>query len=257
MVGMLPVPSAFARLHRLAVISALIVFGGLTAAAIGIEPADSASVRVLGAAAPASPTCTPEDCLVEARVTGFGARIGTARKPFRAPFPGRIVAWSIKLGKPSKRDADCLSNGCRVGDSVFEGFGGQAKARLVILKPVVKMIKQGRPVYRLVARSPVERLTPYFSTTTTFTLERPLKVPKGAVAALAIPTWAPVWSGVTGSVWRASRVKSEKRGGCLTGGGANIEAGSPQVRLGSKRRYGCTYTSRLLYSATLVRRPSS
>jgi hypothetical protein len=240
MVGMVPVPSVLARLQRLAVISALVAFGGLGAAAIGIENADSASVRVLGAAAPAVPSCTPEDCLVEAKVTGFGARIGTAKKPFRAPFPGRIVAWSIKLGKPSKRDADCLTDGCRVGDSVFQGFGGQAKARLVILKPVIKMIKQGRPVYRLSSRSPVERLTPYFGTTTTFTLERPLKVPKGSVAALAIPTWAPVWAGVTGSIWRASRVKSEKRGGCIVEGFANIEAGSPQLRIGSKRRYGCT-----------------
>src|SRR5918996_808304 len=116
--GMHPVPSVVARLQRRAVICALVVFGGLSAAAT------------------ATPSCSPDRCLVEAKVTGFGARIGTARKPFRAPFPGRIVAWSIKLGKPDKRDADCLTNGCRVGDRVFEGFGGQAKARLVILKPV-------------------------------------------------------------------------------------------------------------------------
>jgi hypothetical protein len=256
---MAPVPHLFARLHRLAVLIAIVVFAALAAVALATGPADAARVTVLGAAAPAKPSCpdAADRCVVEARVTGFQTKIGNIKKPFVAPFPGRVVAWSVKLGRPDGNSEECFSEGCEVGDETFEGFGGPARARLAILRPVTKEIKAGHPIYELVEQSPIEELKPFFGTTITFTLEHPLKMKKGHIAALTIPTWAPVFAGIGGSTWRASRQPTTKRGGCIKGGGANINAGSPHQKVGKRRRYGCTYQSRLLYSASLVRRPGS
>jgi hypothetical protein len=265
MSSMAPVPHVFARLQRLAVRTALIIVAGVTAIAYGPTLADAAKVAVLGAGPPQKPSCPNVDdaCFVEARVTGFQTSIGATRKPFVARFPGRVVAWSIKLGRPSSKDNRCFSNGCTVGNDEFPGFGGPARARLAILKPIRKKIKAGQPVYELKRQSPVENLAPFFGTTTTFTLQKPLPIGKGNIAALTITTWAPVFVGGLSSSygWRASRNPTKKRGGCTIGTGANqsanIRAGSPQQAVGKTRRYACAYrTNRLLYSATMVKRPS-
>ena len=258
-------PHVFARLQRLAVITALIVSAGIAAVAYGPALADAARVHVLGAGPAHKASCPNRDdaCFVEARVTGFQTQLGKTKKPFRARVPGRVVAWSIKLGRPSAKDNRCFSNGCTVGNSEFAGFGGPARARLAILKPNRKKFKQGRPVYKLLRQTPVENLAPFFGTTTTFTLQRPLKIARGQIAALTIPTWAPVFVGGLSSKygWRASRNPTKKRGGCTIGRGANqsanIRAGSPHQGVGKERRYACVYrTNRLLYSVTMAQRPA-
>jgi len=261
---MAPVPHVFARLQRLAILTALIVFAAVSGIAFGPGLANAARVAVLGAGPPQKPSCPNVDdaCFVEARVTGFQTSIGKTRKPFVSPFPGRVVAWSIKLGRPSSKDNRCFSNGCTVGNEEFAGFGGPARARLAILKPIKKKIRQGRPVYELKRQTPVEELQPFFGTTITFTLQKPLPIKKGNIAALTIPTWAPVFVGGLSDNygWRASRNPTKKRGGCTVGSGANqsanIRAGSPHQAIGKTRRYACAYkTNRLLYSVTMVKRP--
>ena len=263
---MAPAPSIYARLQRLAILTALVVSTGIAGIAYGPALADAARVAVLGAGPPQKPSCPNADdaCFVEARVTGFQTTMGKTRKPFVARFPGRVVAWSIKLGKPSSKDNRCFSNGCTVGNNEFPGFGGPARARLAILKPNKKKIRAGRPVYQLVRQTPTEDLAPFFGTTTTFTLQRPLAIKKGQIAALTIPTWAPVFVGGLSSSygWRASRNPTKKRGGCTIGRppnqSANIRAGSPHQAIGKERRYACAYkTNRLLYSATMVKRPGN
>lgn len=262
---MAPVPHAYARLQRLAVLTALVIFTAIAAVAYGPALADAARVVVLGSGPPQKASCPNRDdaCFVEARVTGFQTSIGSKRKPFVAPFPGRVVAWSIKLGSPSSKDNTCFSSGCEVGSKTFPGFGGPARARVGILKPNRRAIKNGKPLYKLVRQTPVEELKPFFGTTTTFTLQNPLKIGKGQIAALTIPTWAPVFvGGLSRSyAWRASRAPTKKRGGCTIGQGvnqsANLKAGSPHQVVGKERRYGCVYrTNRLLYSVTMVRRPA-
>lgn len=203
-------------------------------------------VRVLGAAKPVKASC-PTECLVEARVTGFQTRIGRARKPFVVPAHGRIVAWSIKLGRPGKKHL-----------RFFNRTFGPSQARISILKPV-RVRRRGRPAklkYRLLRQSPAQSLRPFFGTITTFGLERSLPVRKGNVVALTIPTWAPAFAAVGPARWRASRAPTKNRGPCvLKRGLANIEAGGPHERKGSQRRYGCVYRdSRLLYTARFVRR---
>lgn len=203
-----------------------------------------AEAKVLGAAAPAEASC-PANCVVEARVTGFQTAVGRARNPFRVPAHGRIIAWSIKLGSPVKEDA-----------KFFNEKFGRSEARISILKPI--RVRRGRrPAklrYRLLRQGPIQDLQPFFGETTTFGLSEPLRVRKGNIVALTMPTWAPVFSTGQDGKWRASRAPSDKRGPCsLRGGMANLEAGEPHQRPGSQRRYGCVYNgARLLYTARFV-----
>jgi hypothetical protein len=251
--GMGPVPHVFARLHRLGVVAAVSAFAVTAAIALATN-AGAAKVTVIGAAAPVKPSC-PNECQVVARVTGFQTAIGARKKPFVAPFRGRIVAWSIKLGRPEQKDYNCLTNGC----GSFPSFG-EPRARLSILKPLRKEIRAGRPKYRLLRQSPVEDLKPFLGTTTTFTLGQPLKVGKGQIVALSAPTWAPAFAINQGrSRWRGSR----KRRRCANTNNSKVNAeqaraGSAHQGVGTDRTYACAYGgARLLYSATMVKRPRS
>jgi hypothetical protein len=251
--GMGPVPHAFARLHMFGVLSAISAFAVIAVIALATN-AGAAKVTVLGAATPVKPSC-PSNCQVIARVTGFQTAIGTRKKPFVAPFRGRIVAWSIKLGRPESRDYNCLTDGC----GSFPAFG-EPRARLSVLKPLRKEIRAGRPLYKLLRQSPVEDLKSFLGTTTTFTLGHPLKIGKGQLVALSAPTWAPAFAVNQGnSSWRGSRKR--RRCANTSNGRVNAEqarAGRAHQAVGTDRIYACAYGgARLLYSATVVRRPGS
>jgi hypothetical protein len=243
---------ASARLHRLAVALAVAVFAGLLAAVLGAGNAGAAArVVVLGAAAPATPSC-PTTCQAVGKTTGFQTSITGARSPFVVSFRGRVVAWSIKTGAPSTKPNP--NNGNQSDYDFFtKTFGGAPKARISVLKPIMKQIKAGHPIYKLKSQSPIEDLTPYLGQTTTFTLDAPLRVKPNNIVALTVPTWAPAFAinQSANTKWQASR----KRGKCNET--ADILAGTPQDALGSQRAYGCVYnTARLLYSATVVADPN-
>ncbi|MGH2923709.1 MAG: hypothetical protein ACRDKH_06755 [Solirubrobacterales bacterium] len=226
------------RLHRFTVALAAVVFTAVLAATVATGTA-VAKPLVLGAAAPATPACPTDPCEAIGKTTGFQIRIGKLKNPFSAPSPGRVVAWSIKLAAPQQTQTD-----------FFTGFfGGPPRARLSILKPINKKIKDGKPFYKLKSQGPVEELTPFLGTTTTFTLQQPLTVRKGQIVALTVPTWAPAFAVNLGDrvAWRGSR----KKGKCTTR--EDIKAGRPHETAGQDRLYGCVFkTARLLYSATVV-----
>ena len=245
-----------ARLHRLGVVFAAIVFAVVAGIAFGTGTATAAPrVAVLGAAAPAAPAC-PINCQAIARTTGFQVAIDAAKSPFVVPYTGKVVAWSIKLGAPSSKAVEGESQSQL---SFFNDEFGASSARLSVLKPVMKKVKQGKPIYKLKAQAPVELLEPYFGTTSTFTLKAPIKVKQNQILALTIPTWAPALSvGQSGqSVWQASR----KRSRCGTSPKTALEdtrAGRAQEAIGRDRAYGCVYkTARILYSATIVKSPNA
>jgi len=233
-----------ARLHILSVRVAVIAFAATLAVALGTGRAGAApKVVVLGAAAPASPAC-PEACQAIGKVTGFQQQIGQKKNPFRVPSSGMLVAWSIKLAAPNQTQMDFFKN----------FYGGPPEARISVLKPIQKQIKAGKPIYKLKSQSPVEDLTSYLGTTTTFTLQAPLRVKTGQIVALTSKTWVPAFAVnlAKDSVWRAGR----QRGKCTNAD--DIKAGSAHETLGQDRLYGCIYkTARLLYSATLVPDPNS
>jgi hypothetical protein len=250
---------AFARLHRFAVLIAVVVFAGMLAAALGIGNAvGAAKIAVLGAAAPANPSCPEDPCQAIVKTTGFQTAIGANKSPFAAPYPGRIVAWSIKLSSPSTTRKQGQS------ESQMEFFNkfadGPPQARLSVLKPIRKKIKAGKQIYKLKSQSPIEELSPFLGTTTTFTLQSPLKINTGQIAALTVPTWAPAFALGQGKEtgWRASRVRTA----CgttknPTDAESQIKAGTPHEAVGTQRAYGCPYnTARLLYSATIVGAPT-
>ena len=210
--------------------------------AIGTASAGAAQTIILGAAKPANASC-PDDCLVEARVTGFQTSIGNLKNPVVAPEDGEIVAWSLKQGKPRKADRRAFN----------EEFG-PPKARIGILRAVPGKSNPTR--YKLLRQSPVEGLGPFFGATTTFSLDVPLPIRKGEIVALTIKSWAPAFAvGQSAATeWMASRRPTNKRGGCTDDEGrANVDAGAPQTKKGTQRPYGCDYDrARLLYSATFL-----
>jgi hypothetical protein len=230
-----PIPRAFALLALSCVIAAVLAAGS----------SSGASAILLGSGGPVEASC-PTDCLVEARVTGYQTSIEGSSNPFVAPAAGRIVSWSMKLGLPEKTDI-----------KVFNKRFGESKARLSILKPVRSKADRSRGrKYMLLRQSKAERLRPHFGKTANFTLPRPLKVNRGHVVALTLPTWAPAFSVEQSDLsrWRASRSPTRKRGKCFTKGGfANLRAGAPHQKLGSERAYGCSFRgARLLYWATFM-----
>jgi hypothetical protein len=243
---------AFARLQKVAVVVAVTVFAAVLAAVLATGQASGAArVVVLGAAAPATPSC-PTTCQAIGKTTGFQTSIAGARNPFVARFRGRIVAWSIKTGAPSTKP-NPQNNNQSDFDFFVKTFGGTPKARISVLKPIMKQIKAGHQIYKLKSQSPVEDLSQYLGQTTTFTLDTPLRVKPNNIVALTVPTWAPAFAinQAANTKWQASR----KRGKCNNT--ADILAGTPQDALGSQRAYACTYnTARLLYSATVVADPN-
>ncbi|HEU4980352.1 MAG TPA: hypothetical protein VFT14_03980 [Solirubrobacterales bacterium] len=251
-----------ARLHRCEgaprgatrswLVVAVAVFAATLAIVLGTGAAGAAPrVVVLGAATPATPSC-PTNCQAVGKTTGFQTGITGARNPFVVPFRGRVVAWSIKTGAPSTKPNP---NNDNQSDMEFfnKTFGGAPSARIAVLKPIMKKVKAGKPIYKLKSQSPVEPLSDFLGQTTTFTLDTPLRVKPNNVVALSVPTWAPAFA-INQSAdtrWQASRKKTA----CTNT--ADILAGTPQEEVGSERAYGCVYkTARLLYSATVVADPN-
>src|SRR3954453_23673795 len=166
---------ALARLHRLCIAVALSVFAALlTAGPETGQAAGAARVAVPGAAAPATPSC-PTTCQAVGKTTGFQTSITGARNPFAVSFRGRIVAWSIKTGAPSTKPNPNNNNQSDY-DFFTKTFGGTPKARISGLKPIMKQIKAGHPIYKLKSQSAAEDLSGFLGQTTSFTLDTPLRV---------------------------------------------------------------------------------
>ena len=241
--------------------------------------ADSAPLRVvvLGAGVdnvkPDCPASNAKQCQVVGRVTGFQSLSGEFVKPFQAPFEGKIVSWTVSLGHPRARARGNFGNEV----SFFNQFFGEpSQARIGVLRKV-----QGTkpPKYRLVRQSPIQVLNPYFGEKIEFALDHPLGAARGDMIGLTIPTWAPAFfharaceigpdgqeidpgqcaAMVGDNAWRASR----RDGRCQFNAEdpdrleAQIEKSRPHQKIGAEREYGCYYRSaRLLYSATLVKKP--
>ena len=202
----------------------------LVAALVTAVPASATIVEVGRTDVP--PACPASPCLAVSRTTGYQIKVADERGSFVVPENGKIVAWTIALGKPTDEQISFFD----------KGLGGPASARLTILRP-------GRTLYsRVVSQSPIQQLAPYFGQTVQFPLGRALNVKKGYVIALTVPTWAPALTPLLTdhSSWRASRPK----GKCDDTGTQTAQSALKKVA-----QYHCLYKARLTYSATLVTRP--
>ena len=209
----------------------------ILAAAIALAaaaPAPAAIIEVGKIAAEHAPSCPTSPCLAVSRTTGYQAKVGTERGLFVVPQDGKIVAWTITLGKPGPKQVDFFN----------QNLGGPSSARITVLKPRKKLFSV------VTGQGPVQQLEPFFGTTVQFPLGRALNVRKGYVVALTVPTWAPALAVGLGndSSWRASRAK----GRC-----DNTSTQTAQQALGASVQYRCLYrTARLTYSATLITTPT-
>ena len=245
----------------------------------GAADAASTKMTVLGESTKnLTPNCgkaaSSRNCTAEGRVTAYQSlATGMKNKPFEVPYAGKIVAWTISLSDPTRREY-------KGNDPEFpyfnDIFGSPSQARISILKRVEKD-KKGPPRFKMVRQSPVQVLNPYFGTKVQFALSNPLNVIKDQIVALTIPTWAPaLWrpracdTTETGLVdpaacevyeaentWRGSRGpdKCVLKGPDDTDAEAkvNVANSHPQQKVGSVKRYGCYYGGNvLLYGATIV-----
>jgi len=182
----------------------------------------------------APPSCPARPCLAVSRTTGYQAKIGAARSVMTIPKTGRIVAWSIALGNPGAQQTTFFN----------QRLGGESEAQITILNPRRKLRS------RVMAVGEPQKLEPYFGSTPQFALQTSLRVRKGWVVALTVPTWAPALAVGLGAdtSWRASR----GRGKC-----EDTSAQTAQVRASQLAQYFCLYrTARLTYTATLIPDPT-
>lgn len=208
---------------------AIAVLGLLAAAA----PAPAKIIELGKTAQEPTPSCPAKPCLAVSRTTGYQAKSGTDKGLFVVPRAGKIVAWSITLAKPARKQVSFFNR----------SLGGPASAGITVVRP-------GKKLYaRTVTQSPIEQLSPYFGQTVQFPLGRALNVKKGYVVALTVPTWAPALAVGFGNdtSWRATRPEDD----CT-----DTETQTAQMRLGVMTRFRCLYrTARLTYSATLITEP--
>lgn len=213
----------FRRLVTTATSAALLALPGVAQARIA---------ELGGDLTPLTASC-PTDCQAIGTVSGFQTQVGTRKNPYRVRSYGKVVAFTIKLGKPNAEQSRFFT----------QLYGGPPQAQLIILRP------GDRNRYRLTGSSPLYDVQPYFGSSPTFALPRPLTMRPGYVAALTVPTWAPAFAVALGNdqIWRSSRDPKA----C-----DDVRQNAAHDVRGSLRTYGCTYkTARLLYSVTYVPDP--
>jgi hypothetical protein len=212
------------------IITALAAFFALAAAA----PA-GATVKELGQQLPFPPPSCPADCQAIGQVTGYQVQTGSFKNPMQVSKPGKIVAFTIALGKPDKQQTQFFTN----------LFGAQPQARIAILT-----LGHRKRRATLKAQSELFNLAPYFGSTPTFALAKPLPIGNRSVVALTVPTWAPAFAVNLGPdmAWRSSRGSSSCN---------DVQQPAAMQTIGTTRSYSCFYrTARLLYSATYIPNPT-
>jgi hypothetical protein len=215
--------------HRVLLSSA----GLAAAAALALPAAAPAKIAELGQLVEGVKGACPENCQAVSRTTGYQAKVGPERALYQAPADGRIVAWTVALGKPGPKQTAFFT----------ERLGGASQAAIVVLEPGKKLAR------RVVAKAPVQNLTDYFGQTVQFPLAQTLPIKKGQYVGLTVPTWAPALQIGLGAdtSWRASKDSCS-------------DTSTQSALVGTRRSvaFACLFkTARLTYSATLVTSPSA
>ena len=162
----------------------------ILAALIVLATAGVASGKIvqLGDGEPFLPAskCPNDPCLAAYQVTGYQDSADNKKKRFLIRRSGKVVAFTVKLGKLSANQVETFD----------QQFGAPASVRLTILRRGKK--RSRRNDHRVLAQSEVFEVNDYFGESPTFVLDKPLNVPLGSVVALTVPTWAPVLAGDQG-----------------------------------------------------------
>jgi len=200
----------------------------------GAATASKTTVVLGQTATTPDPSCPSLPCQAVGSVTGFQVSNGQAQQPFRLSRDGKIKSWTLTLAQPTNSQRN-----------FFNGFfGTPPEARLAILRRVAGT---DPPRYNLRSQGSIHVLSPYLGQTVKFGAG--LKVEKGDIVAITVPTWAPAFAqGLSANnVWRASR----EPGKCTNS--TDVRQGEPHQKVGTRATYGCKYsTARLLYTVTVV-----
>lgn len=209
------------------------------ATVLACVPVASAKVVELGAGSDEAATskCPGDPCLALYKVTGYQGRSSNLKNPFAIPSAGYITSFTIDLPQLSQEQIDFFE----------ENLGGSAQVRLSLLR--VGTTRKTRLNHRLVKQSEIFGVSSYFGSSPTFVLKEPMRVGKGTILALTVPTWLPALASDTSGAnwWRSSRPKDK------CGDDDSLSPPSAMEEIGEIVRFGCTYKkARLLFTATYV-----
>jgi hypothetical protein len=204
-------------------------------ATVAVSSAGARNAKVVGKTRHTpDPACPKSPCEAVGSVTGFQLVADGEKRPFRVRRDGKLVAWAIDLSRPNKSQRNFFGKFYK-----SSRFGSKPTARIAVLN------HKGRAGYKLLRQSPVVKLSGALGQKEVFTLNKPLRIRRGNIVALTIPTWSSAFAvglSARGNQWRASRA----HGRCT--GNKDIRRSRPQQKVGSVREYGCDYkTARLLY----------
>jgi hypothetical protein len=103
------------------------------------------------------------------------ARVGTSKTTDEIKTTGSLVAWTLMLGKPGKKQTSFFVNTIKLGT--------KPQARLTVLKPDGKK----KLHYVVAAQSDLMDLTPYIGFTVQFPLNRAIPVTATSRGAIRVP----------------------------------------------------------------------
>jgi hypothetical protein len=224
----------------------------LAAAILLLPGAASASVIQIGQTktplvAPSCPKGTSAtNCnIVLERTTALQSKSDGVANPTVIKQNGWIVAFTVGISR--------LSSNNKTVHKLLHGldtsYGGTPRLQLTVLKPGPKGI------YTVQAQSGQYHIIPFLGRILTEPLSLPnkfsaftaLRVARGDVLALTVPTWAPVLT-YNLTAGKFSYLQSRTTDCTKAAGGQTA-----QMKVGSKKRYACAYTgTRVQYSATEV-----
>ncbi len=203
-----------------------------------LAPAAPARIVEMGSGAPAAKSsCPGNPCEVVGRVTGYQGRSDALRNPFVARSDGVVVAFTVTLAKLEQNQLEYFTN----------LYGSPPTVKISVLRKSRR--RRNRLEHRLIRESRPFEVRQFFGASPSFALPRPLRVARGEIVALTVPTWAPAFARdlSRSNWWRSSR----RRGDC-----DDVTQRADFDDMGRVRTFGCTYhTARLLYTATFVPNP--
>src|SRR3954447_6929528 len=155
-------------------------------AVLALSAVASGRVSELGTTLDNQTAACPENCQAIGQVSGFQTQQGARTLPYRLRTYGKVVAFTVKLGKP---------NGSQV-QFFNKLFGGPPQIMLTVLRPYLPKKGEAKQPnkYVLAGSSPLFELTNFFGSAPTFALPRPLSIKPGYVVGITVPTWAPAFA---------------------------------------------------------------
>ena len=226
---------------------ALAALGAMLVGLSVVSLAGARDAKVLGKTKhtpnPDCPTDTQRHpCEGVGSVTGFPLVAGGEKRPMKVPENGKLVAWAIDLSRPKKSQRDFFGDLFK-----SEKLGKKPTARIAVIKHMK------RHDYKLLRQSPVVNLSGALGRKQLFTLDKPLRIRKGQVVALTVPTWASNFASHihrNKNRWRASR--SRRNCAPSSGDEIDVQAIRAQEQAPAEGRLGARLRLRLHRGATPV-----